>query len=160
MKFLSCVAVAAAAAFTVPSAADARGAQGGWTMAHATPSSAAPARGGFSRGPGRHFAGPCVPGGPRPCRRPRHGGGDSYGLAWGGGYGDPEARPAPVGYFGGGGEVRVANGRAVYDYDRGYPYEFASRGTAAPALAALAEPAYRCSVAWLRGGEGVRVCRR
>ena len=72
-----------------------------------------------------------------------------------GGYGEP----APAhgdGFFAGGGEVRMEGGRPVYDYDRSYPYEWAS--AAAPASDRAGGERYemepRCAVE-----SGVRVCR-
>jgi hypothetical protein len=71
------------------------------------------------------------------------------------GYGAP-LEPYGDGFFArGGGEVRMQSGRPVYDYDRSYPYQWASG--VAPAWAESgpdAREAPRCTLE-----RGVRVCR-
>jgi hypothetical protein len=104
----------------------------------------------FRPGPGRH----------RP-HRGRHGGDDlvlpygAGGLALPADWVDPHGN----GFFAGaGGQVRVNGGRAYYDYDRAYPYEWSSAaggGTLEWRVEAFEGPsAERCTAE-----KGVRVCR-
>lgn len=108
----------------------------------------------FRRGPGRHHRG-----------RGRHHGrfdrdGDRFALAYGGiGYaeGFEAAGPHGNGFFaGGGGQVRLNGGRPYYDYDRGYPYEWASasRGSTTWVIESGLDDLARCT-----SERGVRVCR-
>jgi len=109
----------------------------------------------FRRGPDRHDG-----------RRGRHHrrfgrGAASFVFPYGGvGYAEEFAAVDPhgAGFFaGGGGEVRFEGGRPYYDYDRGYPYEWAS---------AAFEPSSRADGFGVGGyverctaEHGVRVCR-
>lgn len=76
------------------------------------------------------------------------------------GIGGPGAIVAPWGngfFAGGGGEVWMKGDRPHYDYDRAYPYEFASRAGERPDWEEEArppEPRPRCTLE-----HGVRVCR-
>jgi hypothetical protein len=89
------------------------------------------------------------------------------GFGWPGfGYGelieDPDARDD--GFFAQTGDSWTANGYAVYDYDRSYPYDWYRGSPPAPARARLRPPPMmRCDVTWVPGGRGapspVRVCR-
>ena len=78
------------------------------------------------------------------------------------------------GYFSSGGEVSVVDGRAVYDYDRGYPYEWyrpISRNRAASSFSSAGYDEARrsdsglvvhCDTQWVTSGGGksaVRICR-
>ena len=79
---------------------------------------------------------------------------DGFGIDWPAGGLDPHGN----GFFaGGGGEVRMRGNRPHYDYDRSYPYEWASaaggRGRRWE-VAFVSEPPPRCTVE-----NGVRVCR-
>ncbi|HEY1606678.1 MAG TPA: hypothetical protein VGF77_13880 [Allosphingosinicella sp.] len=87
------------------------------------------------------------------------------GYDYGGLIDDPESL-RDQGFFADTAESWSENGHAVYDYDRGYPYDWyrdpapetAGRG---PRLAA--PPTVRCEVEWVTGARGahapVRVCR-
>lgn len=96
-------------------------------------------------------------------------------VGYGGGYDDyygsyVSTPPAPdqFGFFGNGGEATLVNGRAVYDYDRSYPYQFyraPRREQAAADRARAARSAPGCETEWVPDGQGggdvpVRVCRR
>lgn len=104
---------------------------------------------GFGKGGGRHHG-----------RFGRHGRGgfNPYG---GGGIAGPvwEVDPYGNGFFnGGGGQIRLRGGRPYFDYDRAYPYEWASGARArepewAEEAARIQAPA-RCTFE-----NGVRVCR-
>jgi hypothetical protein len=79
-------------------------------------------------------------------------------LVWGGGYGEGlDVRPRG-GFFDEGARTRSANGAVVYDYDRGYPYDFyrepRPRSGAGERETMLPE-SWRCS-----SERAVRVCRR
>jgi len=96
-------------------------------------------------------------------RHPRHDGhGDDFLFPWGaGGIAGPfeAVDPHGTGFFAaGGGRVRVAGGRPHYDYNRAYPYEWASKAVGSRVWIAedeVAEPlAAACEVE-----SGVRVCR-
>lgn len=108
----------------------------------------------------------------------RHGDRDDGLIGYGGGVGygryyDSYAStpPAPdeFGFFGNGGEATLVNGRAVYDYDRSYPYEY-YRGPRREEAAADGAGAGRaavsgCETKWVPDGRGggdvpVRICRR
>jgi hypothetical protein len=88
------------------------------------------------------------------------------GYAYGGLIEDPESL-RDQGFFAETGDAWAENGRAVYDYDRGYPYDW-YRGSDAPTGAGpgprlAAPPLVRCEIDW-GGGTGrqrsaVRVCR-
>jgi hypothetical protein len=92
-------------------------------------------------------------------------GGNFFG--WGGfGYGglvdDPEAL-RDEGFFADG-DAWTEEGRAVYDYDRAYPYDwYRDPGTAPRPGLRPAGPAMRCDVSWVSGRGGaatpVRICR-
>ena len=94
--------------------------------------------------------------------------GGGWGGYWGG-YGVPYAYTIPVadyfGYFGAGGEVRVHRGMPVYDYDRGYPYDYYNGDAPlADNSAAPGDPrAFHCEIESVRDARGrpieVRVCR-
>lgn len=96
----------------------------------------------------------------------RHGGHDrwrgdyAYGYGAGGVAGPYEAvDPYGTGFFAGaGGEVRLRGGRPSFDYDRAYPYEWASvaggRSEREVGQARPAVPPGRCTME-----NGVRVCR-
>jgi hypothetical protein len=166
---LALVAIAAAP----PAFAQFRGGvSGGQSASTITPAAPAPSRG-FERG---DFPLPIVPGFSdgrewrdggrhgRPSRpdRPRRrdiAGFGGYGI----GYGSDFNRDG--GYFATQGETpAVANGRARYDYDRGYPYDYYRGG---PERSGGDETALRdsyCETQWTRdrrSGEQVpvRVCR-
>jgi hypothetical protein len=102
------------------------------------------------------------------ARGRRHGrfgrGGGRFGYPFGyfglGGYG-PAVDPHGNGFFaGGGGEIVMAGGRPVYDYDRSYPYEWSAPGGAHASAAerrgrdGRTSAVIRCTVE-----HGVRVCR-
>ena len=117
--------------------------------------------------------------------RPGHGGHGHHGrhwVGWGGwGYGYPytDAYTIPsadfFGYFSTGGEVSRGNGRASYDYDRGYPYEWYRPPSGASAAnadyadhdesgPAEAVSTMHCDTEWVGGGRrgariAVQVCR-
>jgi hypothetical protein len=94
------------------------------------------------------------------------------GVAYQGDY-DSYATTAPApdqfGFFANGGEATLVNGRAVYDYDRSYPYEY-YRGPRREEVAADGASADRavpwgCETRWVPDGRGggnvpVRICRR
>lgn len=91
--------------------------------------------------------------------------GFGFANAYGGLTEDPEAL-RDQGFFADSGDSWAANGRAVYDYDRGYPYDWYrdSGEAAAPAEhVASAGAMVRCDVTWVRAARGgqspVRVCR-
>ncbi|HEX4737717.1 MAG TPA: hypothetical protein VH331_09155 [Allosphingosinicella sp.] len=98
--------------------------------------------------------------------------GNRFGLATGWytyGYGglveDPESL-RDQGFFADTGDAWQENGRAVYDYDRGYPYDWYRDPGAAAAQAAphrSGPPMVRCEVDWVAGARGahsaVRICR-
>jgi hypothetical protein len=69
-----------------------------------------------------------------------------------------EVDPYGNGFFtGGGGRIRLRGGRPYFDYDRGYPYEWASSADARQEWAEearTAKPPGRCGIE-----NGVRVCR-
>ncbi|HEX5181972.1 MAG TPA: hypothetical protein VFW19_02350 [Allosphingosinicella sp.] len=78
---------------------------------------------------------------------------------------DPESL-RDQGFFADTAESRAENGHAVYDYDRGYPYDWYRDPTPAaaedePRLAP--PPTIRCEISWVAGARGaqaaVRVCR-
>ena len=110
-----------------------------------------PFRPGLGRGPGRHHR--------HPGRHGRAGPDFLFPYGAGGLAGEFEAVDAyGNGFFaGGGGRVRVDGGRPYYDYDRSYPFEWAS-AVAAPRSWAEEEDRPilppRCVVE-----NGVRVCR-
>lgn len=86
------------------------------------------------------------------------------GYGYGGLIEDPESL-RDQGFFAGTGDAWAENGRAVYDYDRGYPYDW-YRDPGAPAADAgppPGPPMMRCEVSWVAGTRGarspVRVCR-
>ena len=126
---------------------------------------------GWSNGGGHHGGkgvrtrlgiGPVRWDGPRGRHHRRHGrdrGGD-YRAYDGGGIAGPvgEAGRYGNGFFTGGGQVRAKGGRAHFDYDRAYPYEFASvAGGREPEweeAQSRAAPRARCTME-----SGVRVCR-
>jgi hypothetical protein len=105
------------------------------------------------------------------CGRPGRWGcgyGYAYGYGWigygGGLIEDPEAL-RDQGYFADGASG-MENGRAVYDYDRSYPYDWYRDPDAARRPAsrlAYDRPMVRCDVTWVAGARGtatpVRVCR-
>jgi hypothetical protein len=101
---------------------------------------------GFGRGRGRGF------------------GGGLIGYAYGGLIEDPESL-RDQGFFADTGNSWTENGRAVYDYDRGYPYDWYRDPAAAAADAGppAGPPMVRCEVSWVAGATGmrspVRVCR-
>ena len=69
-----------------------------------------------------------------------------------------DVEPHGNGFFaGGGGEVRLSGGRPYYDYDRAYPYEWAS--AAAGDFDRAGEAAASRPPAPCRLENGVRVCR-
>ena len=127
-------------------------------------------RRGKAKGPGRHHG--------RPGRHPgrfdghrggfdrdrfrlgRFGRGDAFVVAYGG-VGSVEefeaVEPHGNGFFaGGGGQVTLNGGRPYYDYDRSYPYEWASaaRGGAHWVVDGAINEPERCT-----SERGVRVCR-
>jgi hypothetical protein len=101
------------------------------------------------------------------ARRDRGRGTRDYGWA-GFGYGgllvDPDAL-RDEGFFAETGDSWTENGRAVYDYDRSYPYDWYRGPGPAPAgaRAGASPPAVHCNVSWVSGDRGapapVRVCR-
>ena len=110
---------------------------------------------------------PC-PGRNRRCFGNRFGRRAGIGLfAWG--YGglteDPESL-RDQGFFADTADSWQENGRAVYDYDRGYPYDW-YRDPAAGAVEAVPHsaepPMVRCEIDWVASARGarsaVRVCR-
>jgi hypothetical protein len=93
--------------------------------------------------------------------------GRGYGLGWYGGglIEDPEAL-RDQGFFADTGNSWTEHGRAVYDYDRSYPYDWYNDGDAEgppPRRAANAGPAVRCEISWVADAKGersaVRICR-
>jgi hypothetical protein len=124
---------------------------------------------GWSRGPalGRHhdFRRGMAKGPGSDHGRP-HGrfgrGGERFDLPFGGiGFIDEFEAVDPHGngfFAGGGGEVRLQGGRPYYDYDRSYPYEWASAAAAGSARWYIDEDEFdeapQCGVE-----HGVRVCR-
>ena len=155
MRIIWLAAALIGAAAAGGTAAQAEGRGGGWHgPRHPGAGGAAfdvlrPARHGFGRGPGR-----------RHRREARF---DSPAFLYpygGGGIGGFESvDPHGNGFFaGGGGQVEVAGGRAHYDYDRSYPYEWASAaggGRGPWAAEEKASPSLpSCEVE-----RGVRVCR-
>ena len=96
-----------------------------------------------------------------------------YGGVGDGDYFDSYASTPPAadqfGFFGSGGEATLVDGRAVYDYDRSYPYEY-YRGprreqAAADGASAARAAASGCETKWVPDGRGggdvpVRICRR
>jgi hypothetical protein len=151
--------LAAAGAAAIGTAASARpaarftGSPGAWASA-----------GGHRAGTG--WQGRSRPGMSRDRRDGRHGGRpgrpgrDGLFVLDGGGIAGPTGIVAPYGdgfFAGGGGEVRLRGGRPHYDYDRSYPYEWASAAGRRPDLEEEArpdEPRPRCTLE-----HGVRVCR-
>jgi hypothetical protein len=133
------------------------GAQGGWSSAEGRPAPGGHRhlRQGWSYGPdrrrGRHHD--------RPGRHARHGF-QAYGAYGGAGIAGPvgEVDPHGNGFFaGGGGDIRVRGGRPHYDYDRSYPYEWASATGRRPQSdeeESAPPPPPRCTFE-----SGVRVCR-
>ncbi|HEX8572598.1 MAG TPA: hypothetical protein VF759_07600 [Allosphingosinicella sp.] len=123
------------------------------------PSGAAPTVSGSwlkGKGFGRHHG---VRPGPGRHHRRFDRGGDRFEGAYGGiaSVEDFEAvDPHGNGFFaGGGGEVRLNGGRPYYDYDRSYPYEWASaRDGGARWVAEAVDEPERCA-----SERGVRVCR-
>lgn len=121
--------------------------------------SAAGGRAGFVRGR------PCL-GQTRRCFADRSGRGRGFGLfayGYGGLTEDPESL-RDQGFFADTGNSWRENGRAVYDYDRGYPYDwYRDPGAAADAAPRSGPPMVRCEVSWVAGARGepspVRVCR-
>ena len=111
-------------------------------------------RRGKARGPDRHHGRP----GRHHGRFDRRG--DDFAVAYGG-IGSVEDFEAVErhgnGFFaGGGGQVRLQGGRPYYDYDRDYPYEWASAAAGSARWvveSGIDEPA-RCTAE-----HGVRVCR-
>jgi hypothetical protein len=127
-----------------------------------------------------HFAGPragtgglCARSVRRACfpqRRHERGLGTGWiGYGYGGLTEDPESL-RDQGFFADTGDAWAANGHAVYDYDRSYPYDWYPAAPAAldggsgdggpgPAPA----PTVRCEIAWVADARGarspVRVCR-
>lgn len=94
-----------------------------------------------------------------------------YGGGYDGYYGSyASTPPAPdqFGFFGNGGEATLVNGRAVYDYDRSYPYEYyrsPRREESAADGASAGRSAPGCETKWVPDGRGggdvpVRICRR
>jgi hypothetical protein len=85
---------------------------------------------------------------------------NSFDLYGGGGIAGPvgEVDPYGNGFFnGGGGRIRLRGGHPYFDYDRAYPYEWASAAPTRqerPDEARASEPPPRCSFE-----NGVRVCR-
>jgi hypothetical protein len=88
-----------------------------------------------------------------------------FAYGYGGLVDDPESL-RDQGFFAETGDSWQENGRAVYDYDRGYPYDW-YRDPAAAAAEAVPHPAgppmVHCAVEWVGGARGagsaVRVCR-
>lgn len=88
-------------------------------------------------------------------------------VGYGGGYVYSEPARDMFGYFGAGGDVRLIDGQAIYDYDRSYPYDrfdepHATGGRGSNYVPA---PSYRCETKQVSSGSGnepvqVRVCRR
>ncbi|MFL6862675.1 MAG: hypothetical protein ACJ8DZ_06725 [Allosphingosinicella sp.] len=132
---------------------------------------------GVAPGPHAGFGGVRFGAGPGPGRfrfmhgRHRHGDRrDDYGAAGYGaaGYagGVPLAEDYPTvadgGFFGDGGALAARGGHVLYDYDRGYPYEYYHTRRDLPAIAyetaPLPAPA-RCVTERVPGGP-VRICRR
>ena len=120
--------------------------------------------------PGRGFfvgTGPCARQ-TRRCVANRVGRGRGFGLfayGFGGLTDDPESL-RDQGFFADTGDSWRENGRAVYDYDRGYPYDWYRDPEAAAVEAAPrpgGPPAVRCELNWVAGAKGarsaVRVCR-
>ena len=71
------------------------------------------------------------------------------------------SRSRHIGFFAEGGDAGVANGRAFYDYDRGYPYDHYAYQDEAEEIVHLPRE-QRCSTQFVRErGEpiSVRVCR-
>lgn len=133
------------------------GAKGGWR--------GGPGHGNFNGGrphrprPGGHHG---FHGGDRDRWRGHHDGRDptylyNYGAV---GLDGPYEMVDPHGngfFAGGGGEVRMENGRPRYDYDRSYPYEWgpSNRSAREPEARGAPRPAQpRCTME-----QGVRVCR-
>jgi hypothetical protein len=96
-------------------------------------------------------------------------------IGYGGGYDEHSGSyaataPSPdqFGFFGNGGEVAQVNGRAIYDYDRSYPYEYyrgPRREQAAADGASAGRATAGCETQWVPDGRGggdvpVRICRR
>ena len=95
--------------------------------------------------------------GPGPSRG--YGGYGFYGGYGGGLIEDPESY-RDQGFFAGSADARAENGRAAYDYDRAYPYDWYREGSARTSLVRAeprptAAPDYRCRIE----RAGVRVCR-
>jgi len=71
------------------------------------------------------------------------------------------SRSRHIGFFAEGGEAAVANGRAYYDYDRGYPYDHYAFEEAEEDVVPPPREHW-CSTQWVRDGRErvpVRVCR-
>lgn len=128
-----------------------RAASAGWKPSHAIG-----VRHDFRRGPDRDRG--------RHDRR-RHGrferGGERFAVPFGGiGHSDEfeSIDPHGNGFFaGGGGQVRLSGGRPYYDYDRSYPYEWASAAGGGDFWSVVQDgvgPATQCGIE-----HGVRVCR-
>jgi hypothetical protein len=115
---------------------------------------------GYHAGSGGHFhLRPGIGRGDRPHRRFGRRRGDS--LYPSGGFGSAgsieAANPYDSGYYAEGGRVRLRDGRPYYDYDRSYPYEWASAaagGDGWDEAAGSGPPSARCTFE-----NGVRVCR-
>jgi hypothetical protein len=132
------------------------GAQGGWSSAEgrSAPGGHRHLRQGWSYGPDRRRG--------RHHDRPERHGFHPYGAYGAAGIPGPveEADPHGNGFFagGGGGGIRLRGGRPYYDYDRAYPYEWASavgrRQARAEERPRAAEPRPRCTIE-----NSVRVCR-
>lgn len=121
---------------------------GSWKPSHATSRHRDFRRGDRRRHDGRRHG-----------RSARHG--DRFDLPFGGiGYLDEFEAIDPHGngfFAGGGGEVRLSGGRPYYDYDRSYPYEWASAaggGESRPVARDRAGAAPQCGLE-----QRVRVCR-
>lgn len=140
----------------------------------ASVATARPIVGSPQAGVGPHIGGPGRHHGNKPHRRNRanRGGFPGFFPVWGyygdgDGYVESEITPEMFGYFATGGEVELVDGEAVYDYDRGYPYDW-YRGdqiTSSAEGLALRSPEYRCELSWVPAGSGkgrtqVRICRR
>jgi hypothetical protein len=113
-------------------------------------------KGGYS-----HFGPGAIRGDRRHGRFDRHGRG-GFNPYFGGGIAGPvgEVDPYGNGFFnGGGGRIRLRGGRPYYDYDRAYPYEWASSARAREPDRADEERGTQSPPARCTFENEVRVCR-
>ena len=162
MRKAVCLAVGAAAILlTVPAAAHRTGVAASSGRPTGYNRIGSVHRGGFV-GPGHCFRQN------RRCFANRFRRGFGFGLIgydYGGLVVDPDSL-RDQGFFADTGESWRENGRAVYDYDRGYPYDWYRDPASAAAGGGrrfAPGPMVRCDVSWVGGGRNgpaaVRVCR-